>query len=77
MRALILGLSVLAIVASVNTATAGLSSSPRQVASVDTAAAPDKPERQGRHRGSHARHGRGIGGPIGMIGGAIGGLLRR
>lgn len=42
MRALILGLSVLAIVASANTARAGLSTTPRDVASIDTASLPDE-----------------------------------
>jgi peptidoglycan hydrolase-like protein with peptidoglycan-binding domain len=159
MRALILGLSVLAIVAGANTAKAGLSSAPRDVASVDTASLPDeasqetenqigltrvtrrevqrrltklgfdtrisgkfdkstraaitrwqeehgyprtgflnttqhtalldessaaieadKPDHQDRDRhrgGGRTRHARGIGGPIGVIGGAIGGLLHR
>jgi peptidoglycan hydrolase-like protein with peptidoglycan-binding domain len=157
MRALILGLSVLAIVASINTARAGLSATPREVASVDTAALPDdaiqqsedqigltkaarrdvqrrltrlgfdtkidgkfdestriaitrwqeehgypktgflntaqhtalldesgavteadKSDHQDHHRsGGRSHHARGIGGPIGAIGGAIGGLFRR
>jgi peptidoglycan hydrolase-like protein with peptidoglycan-binding domain len=157
MRALILGLSVLAIVASADAARAGLSTTPREVASVDTATLPDeatretedqigltkvarrdvqrrltrlgfgtkvngkfdastraaitrwqeehgypktgflntvqhtalldesgaaieagKSDRQDRHRGGgRARHAPGIGGPIGAIGGAIGGLFRR
>jgi peptidoglycan hydrolase-like protein with peptidoglycan-binding domain len=156
MRGLILGLSVLAIVASADVARAGLSTAPREVASLDTATVSDeatqqtedqigltrttrrdvqrrlaklgfdnratgkfdastraaitrwqeehgyprtgflntaqhtalldestaameagKSDRQDRHRG-RARHARGgIGGPIGVIGGAIGGLLRR
>jgi peptidoglycan hydrolase-like protein with peptidoglycan-binding domain len=42
MRALILGLSVLAIVASANAAKAGLSTTPREVASIDTATLPDE-----------------------------------
>jgi peptidoglycan hydrolase-like protein with peptidoglycan-binding domain len=42
MRALILGLSVLAIVASANAAKAGLSTAPREVASIDTATLPDE-----------------------------------
>jgi peptidoglycan hydrolase-like protein with peptidoglycan-binding domain len=157
MRALILGLSVLAIVASANAARAGLSTTPREVVSIDTAIVPDeasqetedqigltkatrrdvqrrlarlgfdtkvngkfdastraaimrwqeehgypttgflnttqrtalldesgaaveagKSEHQDRRRGGgRARHPRGIGGPIGAIGGAIGGLFRR
>jgi hypothetical protein len=78
MRALILGLSVLAIVASADVARAGLSTAPRQVASIDTATVPDKSDPQDRHRGGgRAHHARGIGGPIGAIGGAIGGLFRR
>jgi len=158
MRALILGLSVLAIVASADAARAGLSTTPREVASVDTATVSDeasqetenqigltrttrrdvqrrltrlgfdtrvngrfdgstraaitrwqeehgypktgflntaqhtalldesaaaieagKSDRQDRHRGGgRSRHARGgIGGPIGVIGGAIGGLFRR
>jgi hypothetical protein len=83
MRALILGLSILAIVASANAARAGLSKAPREVASIDTSAAPDaksdnRSVYQNRHRSrGHARHRHGIGGPIGAIGGAIGGLFRR
>jgi peptidoglycan hydrolase-like protein with peptidoglycan-binding domain len=154
MRALILGLSVLAIVAGANDARAGLSTTPREVASIDTATLPDeasqetedqigltkatrrevqrrlarlgfdtrvngkfdgstraaitrwqeehgypktgflnaaqhtalldesgaaieasKSDHQDRHRGGS--HARGVGGPIGAIGGAIGGLFRR
>jgi peptidoglycan hydrolase-like protein with peptidoglycan-binding domain len=154
MRALILGLSVLAIVASASAARAGLSTTPREVASIDTATLPDeasqeaedqigltkatrrevqrrlaklgfetrvngkfdestraaitrwqeehgypktgflntaqhaalldqggasteagKSDHQDHHRGGS--HPRGIGGPIGAIGGAIGGLFRR
>ncbi|MFZ0763365.1 peptidoglycan-binding domain-containing protein [Bradyrhizobium sp.] len=160
MRALIFGLSVLAvlaIIASANTARAGLSTTPREVASVDPASLPDeanqqtedqlgltkatrrevqrglaklgfgtrvngkfdkptraaitrwqdehgypktgfldttqhtalldessaaieagKSDHQEHHRGGgRTRHARGIGGPIGAIGGAIGGLLGR
>ena len=157
MRALIVGLSVLAIVAGANTARAGLSTTPREVASVDPSSLPDeasqqaedqigltratrrevqrrltrlgfdtrvngkfdkstraaisrwqeehgypktgfldisqhtalldesgaaieaaKSDHQDRHRGGgRSRHARGIGGPIGAIGGAIGGLLGR
>ena len=157
MRALILGLSVLAVVASANAATAGLSTTPREVASIDTATLPDeatqetedqigltkatrrevqrrltklgfdtkidgkfdestraaitrwqeehgypktgflnttqhttlldesgaaietsKSDHQDHRRGGgRAHHPRGIGGPIGAIGGAIGGLFRR
>ncbi len=156
MRALILGLSVLAIVASANAVRAGLSTTPREVVSIDTATLPDeasresenqigltkatrrqvqrrltrlgfgtrvsgkfdsstraaiarwqqengypgtgflnteqhaalldasddaieagKSDHQDRHRGGGRRHARGIGGPIGAIGGAIGGLFRR
>jgi peptidoglycan hydrolase-like protein with peptidoglycan-binding domain len=154
MRALILGLSVLAILAGANTARAGLSTTPREVASIDTATLPDeasqetedqigltkatrrevqrrlarlgfdtrvngkfdestraaitrwqdehgypktgflnaaqhtalldesgaaieasKSDHQDHHRGGN--HARGVGGPIGAIGGAIGGLFRR
>jgi peptidoglycan hydrolase-like protein with peptidoglycan-binding domain len=46
MRALILGLSVLAIVASANAARAGLSTTPREVASIDTATLPDEASRE-------------------------------
>jgi peptidoglycan hydrolase-like protein with peptidoglycan-binding domain len=157
MRALILGLSVLAIVVSADAARAGLSTAPREVASIDTATIPDEATRQtedqlgltrtarrdvqrrltrlgfdtritgkfgestraaitrwqdehgypktgflnteqhtalldesddateagksghqDHHRGGgRVRHARGIGGPIGVIGGAIGGLLGR
>jgi hypothetical protein len=83
MRALILGLSVLAIVASTNAARAGLSKAPREVASIDTSAVPDAKSdtrseyRDHRRSRGHARHRRGIGGPIGAIGGAIGGLFHR
>lgn len=78
MRALILGFSALAIVASTNVARAGLSTAPRQVASIDTATVPDKPDRQDSHRGGgRAHHARGVGGPIGFIGGALGGMFRR
>lgn len=156
MRGLILGLSVLVILAGANAARAGLSTTPREVASIDTAAVADeatqdtenqigltratrrdvqrrltrlgfetringkfddstraaitrwqedhgypktgflnaaqhtalldesgaigagKSDHQERHRGGgRTRHARGIGGPIGVIGGAIGGLFRR
>lgn len=157
MRALIFGLSVLAIVASANAARAGLSTTPREVASVDPASLTDEATQQTedqigltkatrrdvqrrlarlgfdtrvngkfdkstraaitrwqeehgypktgflntaqhtvlldeggaaieagksdhqdhRRGGGRTRHARGIGGPIGAIGGAIGGLFRR
>jgi hypothetical protein len=81
MRALILGFSALAIVASTNVARAGLSTAPRQVASIDTATVPDKPDKPDhqdhRRGGGRAHHARGVGGPIGFIGGALGGMFRR
>jgi len=80
MRALILTVAVLGVLANANTAQAGLSSTPREtVASVDTGTPPEAnpPERARTERRAHHPHPRGIGGQIGAIGGAIGGLFRR
>jgi hypothetical protein len=81
MRALILAaavFAVLAVLANANTAQAGLSTAPREaVASADTAtpAESNRPEHARTERRAH--HPRRIGGPIGAIGGAIGGLFGR
>jgi hypothetical protein len=77
MRALILAVAVLGVLANADAAKAGLSTSPHQaLASVDTTETnhPDRHRTEGR---AHHHHPRGIGGPIGAIGGAIGGLFRR
>ena len=78
MRALILTVAVLAVLANADAAKAGLSTTPREAsASVDTASPPEtsRPARVRTERRAH--HPRGIGGPIGAIGGAIGGIFRR
>jgi hypothetical protein len=78
MRALILTMAFLGVLASVNAAKAGLSATPREaLASADTAplAETNHPDRHRTEGRTH--HSRGIGGPIGAIGGAIGGLFRR
>ncbi len=78
MRALILAATVLGVLVNANAAQAGLSDTPREtVASVDTTAPVEtsRPNRVRTERRAH--HSRGIGGPIGAIGGAIGGLFRR
>jgi hypothetical protein len=78
MRALILAVAVLAVLANANTAQAGLSTTPREaVASADTGTPSETnhPNRVRTERRSHRP--RGIGGPIGAIGGAIGGIFRR
>ena len=83
MRALIpavAALAILAVLANANAAQAGLSTTPREtVASVDTATPPETspPEHVRTERRAHHPRPRGIGGPIGAIGGAIGGLFRR
>jgi len=76
MRALILTAAVLGLLASANAAQAGLSSKPRETASADTASLPET-SRPGHVRtGGRAHHRRRIGGPIGAIGHAIGGIFR-
>jgi hypothetical protein len=78
MRALILTGAVLAVLANANAAQAGLSTTPREaVASADTATPPEtnRPEHARTERRAHRP--RGIGGPIGAIGGAIGGIFGR
>ena len=78
MRALILAVAVMAVLTNANSAQAGLSTTPREaVASADPTSPSEttRPERVRTERRSH--HPRGIGGPIGAIGGAIGGLFRR
>jgi hypothetical protein len=82
MRALILAVAVLAavltVLASADAAKAGLSTTTREAsASVDTAPPPETshPARVRTERRGH--HSRGIGGPIGAIGGAISGIFRR
>ena len=78
MRALILTVAVLGALASANVAQAGLSATPREaVASADPTSPPEtnRPNRVRTERRAH--HPRGIGGPIGAIGGAIGGIFRR
>jgi hypothetical protein len=84
MRALILAvavLSVLAVLANADAAKAGLSSTPRDasvsVASVDTASPPETSHAARVRTERRAHRPRGIGGPIGAIGGAIGGIFRR
>jgi hypothetical protein len=80
MRALILTAAVLAVLANAEVAQAGLSATPREaVASVDTGTPPEtsRPERSRTERRAHRSRSRGIGGPIGAIGGAIGGIFRR
>jgi hypothetical protein len=80
MRALILTVAVLAVLANANAAQAGLSTTPREaVASADTATPPEaNPSEHVRtERRAHHPRPRGIGGPIGAIGGAIGGLFHR
>jgi len=80
MRALILAMAVLGVLANADAAKAGMSTTPREaLASVDTAPPtetnhPDRHRTEGR---ANHHHPRGIGGPIGAIGGAIGGLFRR
>ena len=79
MRALILAMAVLGVLANADAAKAGMSTTPREaLASVDTAP-PTETNHPDRHRteGRANHHPRGIGGPIGAIGGAIGGLFRR
>jgi hypothetical protein len=78
MRALILTVTALAVLANANAAQAGLSTTPREtVASADptSPAETNRPNRVRTERRAH--HPRGIGGPIGAIGGAIGGIFRR
>jgi hypothetical protein len=78
MRALILTVAALAVLANANAAQAGLSTTPREtVASADPTSPPEtnRPNRVRTERRAH--HPRGIGGPIGAIGGAIGGIFRR
>ena len=77
MRALILAMAVLGVLANADAAKAGMSTTPREaLASVDTAP-PTETNHPDRHRtegrANHHHHPRGIGGPIG----AIGGLFRR
>jgi hypothetical protein len=82
MRALIQAVAVLAVVSAVladaDTARAGLSTTTRE-ASLDTAPPPEPetshPARVRTERRAH--HPRRIGGPIGVIGSAIGGIFRR
>jgi hypothetical protein len=78
MRALILAVAVLGVLANANLAQAGLSITPREaVASADPTSPPEtnRPSRARTERRGHRP--RGIGGPIGAIGGAIGGIFRR
>ena len=78
MRALILTVAALAVLANANAAQAGLSTTPREaVASADPTSSPEtnRPNRVRTERRAHRP--RGIGGPIGAIGGAIGGIFRR
>ena len=78
MRALILTVAALAVLANANAAQAGLSTTPREaVASADptSPAETNRPNRVRTERRAHRP--RGIGGPIGAIGGAIGGIFRR
>ena len=78
MRALILAAAVLGVLANANAAQAGLSTTPREaVASADPTSSPEtnRPNRVRTERRAHRP--RGIGGPIGAIGGAIGGIFRR
>ena len=78
MRALILTVAALAVLANANAAQAGLSTTPREaVASADPTSPPEtnRPNRVRTERRAHRP--RGIGGPIGAIGGAIGGIFRR
>jgi hypothetical protein len=76
MRALILTAAVLGLLANANAAQAGLSSTPREVASADTASLPETNRPDHVRTGGHAHHPRRVGGPIGAIGSAIGGLFR-
>jgi hypothetical protein len=78
MRALILVVAVLAVLANAGAAQASLSTTPREVvASDDTAPSPEtnRPDRVRTEGRPH--HPRSIGGPIGAVGHAIGGLFRR
>jgi hypothetical protein len=78
MRALILAVAVLAVLANADAAKAGLSTTPREAsASVDTASPPETSRPARVRTGGRAHRSRGIGGPIGAIGGAIGGIFRR
>jgi hypothetical protein len=78
MRALIPAVAMLAVLASANAAQAGLSTAPREaVASADTATPPETNRPEHARTGRRAHHPRGIGGPIGAIGGAIGGIFGR
>jgi hypothetical protein len=78
MRALILAVVILPVLASANAAQAGLSTTPREaVASADTSSPPETNHPNRARTEGRAHHPRGIGGPIGAIGGAIGGLFRR
>jgi hypothetical protein len=83
MRAVILAVAVLAavlaVLANADAAKAGLSTTPRE-ASVSADAAPPPETSHADHVRTEGRahhRPRGIGGPIGAIGGAIGGLFRR
>ena len=78
MRAFLLGLSVFVVVVSPHAAEAGLSTAPREMtASADTVPVTSQATVDRHRGGGHVHHARGIGGPIGAIGGAIGGLFRR
>jgi hypothetical protein len=78
MRALIPAVAILAVLANANTAQAGLSTTPREaVASADTATPPETTRPVRSERRAHHPRPHGIGGPIGAIGGAIGGLFHR
>lgn len=76
MRALILTAAVLGLLANANAAQAGLSSTPREMASADTAPPPEINRPDHVRTGGRAHHGHRIGGPIGAIGHAIGGIFR-
>jgi hypothetical protein len=78
MRALILAATVLAILVNANAAKAGMSTNVREASASAEPVTPSEANHPNRIRTEgRAHHPRGVGGPIGAIGGAIGGLFRR
>jgi hypothetical protein len=78
MRALILAATVLAILFNANAAKAGLSTNVREASASADTVTPSEANHPSRVRTEGRAHRpRGIGGPIGAIGGAIGGLFHR
>jgi hypothetical protein len=78
MRALMLAATVLAILVNANAAKAGLSTNVREASASADTVTPSETNHPSRVRTEGRTHRlRGIGGPIGAIGGAIGGLFHR